>query len=381
MNSPRDAASMPADAPPEAGTATAATVLALEDAGYAADGHRIVEHANLEVRAGEVLCLLGPSGCGKTSLLRTVAGLQPLSEGRILIDGRCVAEAGGAHQPPEHRRVGLAFQEPALFPHLRVLDNVTFGLKGTSEKERRQRALHLLELFGMSEWAQAYPHTLSGGQQQRVALARALAPSPKIMLLDEPFASLDARLRDQIRDDTLHVLKRLGAATMLVTHDPEEAMFMADRIALMRNGRIVQTGTPRQLFREPREPFVVSFFGAANEWQGEVRNGWVETPVEPVAAGNLAEGTPVQVMVRPEAIQVTPLPEQPGETDSSHVLMARFLGRGSMLHICAHGSGDQEAHVHARVPGLFLPQEEQPVSLSLDHDQTFVFPLPQDPPQ
>lgn len=146
--------------------------------------------------------------------------------------------------PPEKRNVGLAFQDSALFPHLSVLENVTFGLKNLPSSQRQERALELLAQLGMADYAESYPHMLSGGQQQRVALARALAPTPKLMLLDEPFSSLDARLRDRIRDDTLHVLKKLGSATLLVTHDPEEAMFMADRIALMRDGEIVQTGTP-----------------------------------------------------------------------------------------------------------------------------------------
>lgn len=343
------------------------------------DGHVAVEHVDLEVRQGEVVCLLGPSGCGKTTLLRIVAGLEKVQQGSVTLNGKVVGQAGMRHLPPEKRNVGLAFQESALFPHLSVLENVVFGLETLPARERQRRALTLLEQLGMERHARDYPHTLSGGQQQRVALARALAPSPQLMLLDEPFSSLDARLRDQIRDDTLHVLKRVGAGALLVTHDPEEAMFMADRIALMRDGRIVQMGTPQELYCTPNDPFVVRFFGEVNELSGVVWQGRVVTPIGEVDAHGLADGTLVRVLVRPEALGVTALDEAPAahhdDEHNSHVLMARLLGRTSLVHICAHGADGDEMHMHARVPGVFLPGEGQPVSLQLDCSQVFVFPI------
>jgi iron(III) transport system ATP-binding protein len=247
-------------------------------------------------------------------------------------------------------------------------------LKHLPSGQRRARALELLAQLGMADYAETYPHMLSGGQQQRVALARALAPTPKLMLLDEPFSSLDARLRDRIRDDTLHVLKKLGSATLLVTHDPEEAMFMADRIALMRDGRIVQTGTPRELYCAPVDPFVVTFFGEVNELEGVVKGGVVQTPVGPVDASWLPEGSAAQVMIRPEALRIKER-DLPADAHShSHVVMAKLLGRTSLIHLCAHGAKGQEAHLHARVPGVFLPQEGQPIDIDLDHSQVFIFP-------
>lgn len=348
-----------------------AGALSLQGVRHAYDGHAVVHDVSLEMAPGEVVCLLGPSGCGKTTLLRIAAGLEPLQEGELFLGGERIAGPGLRHLPPEKRNVGLAFQDSALFPHLTVLDNVTFGLEGQPAKLRQQRALALLDQLGMGGYAKSYPHMLSGGQQQRVALARALAPAPQLMLLDEPFSSLDARLRDRIRDDTLHVLKKVGAATLLVTHDPEEAMFMADRIALMRDGRIVQMGTPQELYCEPKDPFVVTFFGEVNEWRGEVRNGVVQTPVGPVRAAGLAEGAAARVLIRPEALSVTSL-EAPADHGASHVIMARLLGRTSLLHICAHWP-DGEHHLHARVPGVFLPEEGQPVTLTLDPSQVFVF--------
>ncbi len=345
-------------------------VLAMHHIRHAYDRHLAVNDVSLEVRQGEIVCLLGPSGCGKTTLLRIVAGLEVLQHGRVALNGHAL---GRSHVPPEKRNVGLAFQDSALFPHLSVLENVAFGLESLPSTQRRQRAMALLDQLGMGGYAASYPHTLSGGQQQRVALARALAPAPQLMLLDEPFSSLDARLRDRIRDDTLHVLKRVGAGALLVTHDPEEAMFMADRIALMRDGHIVQMGTPQELYCTPNDPFVVTFFGEVNELAGEVRGGRVRTPVGTVEAGGLAEGEWARVLIRPEALRVAVLDEPPGSRHS-HVLMAKLLGRTSLLHICVHDEQGREFHLHARVPGVFLPEEGRPVVVRLDPSQVFVFP-------
>ena len=219
-------------------------ILGLEGVGHSYDGVlEVVSGFSLGVGAGEIVCLLGPSGCGKSTVLRLAAGLETLQRGRIQLRGETVADGeSGVGQPPERRNVGLVFQDFALFPHLTVARNVAFGLADLPEHQRGQRALEALAQVGMAAYAGSYPHALSGGQQQRVALARALAPRPSVMLLDEPFSGLDARLREQIRDDTLRVLKRSGAATLLVTHDPEEAMFMADRIYLMQAGKLIQSG-------------------------------------------------------------------------------------------------------------------------------------------
>lgn len=338
------------------------------------DQHTAVSDVSLTIDAGEVVCLLGPSGCGKTTLLRVAAGLQAPSQGRVFLGNELVAEPGSIHRPPEQRNVGLAFQESALFPHLTILENVSFGLQSLPKRERQSRAMHLLDRLGLGGHARVYPHTLSGGQQQRAALARALAPSPRVMLLDEPFSSLDARLRDQIRDDTLHVLKEMGTATLLVTHDPEEAMFMADRIALMREGRVIQAGAPTDLYCRPVDPFVVNFFGRVNECTGVVKDGSVATPVGHLSADGFTEGSRVTVMIRPEAVRVSLLDARDSQPGTSHVVMSKLLGSSSLLHICAHGAEGQEMHLHARVPGVFLPSPGQAVALSLDRSKVFLFP-------
>lgn len=339
-----------------------------------------VDDVSLTIAAGEIVCLCGPSGCGKSSLLRIAAGLEPLQAGAVRVGGRLVADGRGA-VPPERRGVGLVFQDYALFPHLSVLDNVRFGLSDLPAGAQKGRALEALGQVGMAGHAAAFPHQLSGGQQQRVALARALAPNPAVLLLDEPFSGLDARLREQVRDETLHVLKRNGAATMLVTHDPEEAMFLADRIALMRAGRIVQIGSPMELYTRPADAYAAGFFGEVNRLGGVVRGGAVETPVGAVPAAG-PDGTSVEVLIRPEALTLSVGPAAGGPAGgpeggvvAARVTAARLLGRSSLIRLDVQDGKGGAVHLQARVPGPFLPPEESQVSVGLDRSQVFVFPV------
>lgn len=276
-----------------------------------------VDRLSLEIGDGEIVCLLGPSGCGKTTSLRLAAGLEDLQSGSIEINGELTAEPGRAI-PPEKRRIGMVFQDYALFPHLTVAGNVGFGLVDAPEKVRSERVRATLQRVGLSDRADAFPHQLSGGEQQRVALARALAPEPGLMLMDEPFANLDVTLRNAVRDDTLDLLKSVGASVLLVTHDPEEAMRMADRIAVMQNGRLVQCGTPEDVYLRPVNAFMASFFGPVNQFEADVRDGLAVTPFG-LQNSSLRDG-PVHGIVRPEAIQIA---EQPGD---SHVEDVRLIG-------------------------------------------------------
>jgi iron(III) transport system ATP-binding protein len=358
----------------------AARGLAIKGVSHAFDDVRVVDDVHLTVAPGELVCLVGPSGCGKTTLLRIAAGLAELQSGAITIDDVIAAEPGRA-LPPEARGVGLVFQDYALFPHLDVAGNVGFGLKGTPAAERDTRIDMVLDQVNMTEYRRAWPHQLSGGQQQRVALARALAPRPHVMLLDEPFSGLDTQLRAQIRDDTLHVLKHSGVATLMVTHDPEEAMFMADRIVVMNRGHVEQDGRPTEIYGTPSTAFVARFFGEVNELRGLVRNRAVTTPFGAVAANGYAEGATVQVVIRPEGLKLDSAAAQGAGPAACYakVLASRLLGRSSWVHLdigghSGHGSGDPaHAHFHARVPGSFLPSEGELLAVRLDPGQAFVF--------
>jgi iron(III) transport system ATP-binding protein len=348
--------------------------LRLEQVSHAFGEVVAVDDLTLSIAHGELVCLLGPSGCGKTTVLRIAAGLEALQEGRVLMDDQPVADDKVA-VPPEQRAVGLVFQDYALFPHLSVTDNVAFGLRGLSVQDRRNRSLEVLRQVGMAGSAEVFPHTLSGGQQQRVALARALSPAPRVMLLDEPFSGLDSRLRNMIRDETLHLLKESGAATLMVTHDPEEAMFMADRVALMCEGRIAQMGRPTDLYFAPESAFVASFFGEINQLEGVVQGGRVPTPFGEVAAPQHAEGTAVEILIRPEALRLQPLgAEGAAEVGTARVMASRMLGRSSLVHLSVNGIEGHDLHLHARIPGRFLPAEDELLAVHLDRSQAFVFP-------
>ncbi|HZA50241.1 MAG TPA: ABC transporter ATP-binding protein, partial [Myxococcaceae bacterium] len=313
------------------------------------------------------------SGCGKSTLLRLIAGLEPPQRGRILLGGEPMS-APGVQVPPEARNVGLVFQDFALFPHLSVLDNVAFGVRAPAG-ERRARALELLELMGMSEYAEAFPHTLSGGQQQRIAVARALAPGPRLMLLDEPFSGLDARMRERVRDDTFHVIKRTHVATVMVTHDPEEAMFMGDRIALMNEGRIVQLGSPAELYAAPASAFAASFLGEVNRVDAVVTGGLARTPLGDFPARQHEEGARVQVLIRPESVMIHP----GGGGLPARVLAAHMLGRSSLIHLSADVPGGS-LHLHARVASGVLPEEGEVLHVSVDPRRSFVFPAESERP-
>ncbi len=351
------------------------STLELHDVSHAYDKVKAVDRVSIHVNEGEVVCLLGPSGCGKSTVLRLAAGLETLQQGRISMRGATMA-GGVAHQtvPPEHRGVGLVFQDFALFPHLSVARNVGFGLTELAAEAREKRIADVLDQVDMSDYAQAFPHTLSGGQQQRIALARALAPHPSVLLLDEPFSGLDARLREQIRDETLHVLKRSKAATMMVTHDPEEAMFMADRIYLMQSGRVVQSGSPDVLYHRPVTPFVARFFSNTNELMGRVCGGAVMTPFGNLPAPGISEGEEAQILVRPESLQWV-LPGNLSQfTASGQVEQVRFLGGSKLLVVRLESGSGLEVSVQVRHVGRRLPETGSRIVLQVDPTDALIFP-------
>jgi iron(III) transport system ATP-binding protein len=259
-----------------------------------------VDETSFCVDRGEVVAVLGPSGCGKTTLLRLVAGFEQPDAGAVEIDGRAVA-GGGAWVPPEQRRIGMVFQDYALFPHLTVAENVGFGLP---RRLRATRVPELLDIVGLQGLGRRYPHELSGGQQQRVAVARALAPSPEVVLLDEPWSNVDPFLRESLRTEVTQIIRPLGVTVVLVTHDREEAFSLADRIALMRDGTIVQEGTSEELYFSPVSRWAAEFVGAGNVLTGRVVQGLVETALGAFPANGASVNGSARVLVRPELLEL-----------------------------------------------------------------------------
>ncbi len=336
-----------------------------------------VQDVSLTVAGGQVMCLLGPSGCGKSTTLRMIAGVETPDTGAIVIDGQAVVDAK-INLPPEARGAGLMFQDFALFPHLTVAGNVGFGLK-RGDSGRGARVGELLEKVGLSGFGRKYPHQLSGGEAQRVALARALAPRPRLMLMDEPFSGLDNRLRDGIRDATLQILKDEGAAVLLVTHEPDEAMRMGDEIALMRAGRIVQRGAPYNVYNAPADRAAAAFFSDINVISGISRGALTDTPFGAFLTPGHADGAKVDIVIRPQHLKIDfdragrgPNPTvQDGTAARGFVLRARFLGRESLVEF-AMDFGN--ARLTASVPGVFLPQKGTALWLMIRRDRCHVFP-------
>jgi iron(III) transport system ATP-binding protein len=348
--------------------------LVLQDLDHAYERVRAVDGVSLSVKAGEVVCLVGPSGCGKSTVLRIAAGLEPLQSGRVLMRGAVVGDPGaGVRVPPERRHVGLVFQDFALFPHLTVGGNVAFGLSQLPPAQRGARVREVLRQVEMETYLDAYPHVLSGGQQQRIALARALAPEPSVLLLDEPFSGLDERLREQVRDDTLRLLRCNGTAALLVTHDPEEALFMADRIYLMRDGRIVQSGPPQELYYRPVDLFAASFFSRVNEIRGVVRNGHMESPIGRLCAPGRAEGARVVATFRPEAAGLLPARDVATDGLIVEVQDTHFLGTGWVVHVLAKDVDGQDVKLSVRVHGR-PPKAGERVALRVPADAIVMFP-------
>lgn len=281
------------------------TVLELRSVTCAYEPQRpAIDAISLTAAQGDILCLLGPSGCGKTTTLRAIAGFEHVASGEIRLNGRVVSSPAH-HVPSEERRVGMVFQDYALFPHLCVADNITFGLHRWPAAARRERLRIMLDLVGLKSLEHRYPHELSGGQRQRVALARALAPNPVILLLDEPFSNLDPDMTVKMREELLQLLRETHTTTVLVTHDHDEAFAMADQVAVLHAGRLVQCDAPETLYHLPNCPFVAEFVGHADFIPGIIENGKVVTEIgEFPHPGRYQGGPHVLVMVRPDDIRL-----------------------------------------------------------------------------
>jgi iron(III) transport system ATP-binding protein len=352
---------------PGTASATIAAGLVFENISHDYDGVSSVRDMTLSIAPGEILCLLGHSGCGKTTLMRIAAGVERQSQGRVLINGSQVA-GENIFLPPEKRGVGLMFQDYALFPHMSILANVMFGLTNMSKSEAQSAAMGALGRVGLTDYTADYPHALSGGEQQRVALARALVPRPGILLMDEPFSGLDKRLRDNVRDETLAVIRETRATCIIVTHDPEEAMRMGDKIALMRQGRLVQHGSAADLYNQPADLFAARFFSELNQLEGRANSGGVETALGLLPADGLETGAAVDVCVRPQGVILG----RPGLYGvPGRIRAKRFVGEVELLTIVVDGMTNLlQARVRAGTPW----EQGMDVSVTTDPKDVLVFP-------
>ncbi|MCB1516856.1 MAG: ABC transporter ATP-binding protein [Hyphomicrobiaceae bacterium] len=343
-----------------------ASALKFADVTVQLDGHTILDKLTFDLRPGEVVCLLGESGSGKSTVLRVAAGLQSISSGEVRVND-VLMSAQNVHVPPQKRGVGLMFQDFALFPHMTLLQNTMFGLSDLPKKDAMQRATAALKRVGLDHRCDDYPHTLSGGQQQRLALARSIAPRPGILMLDEPFSSLDARLRETVRTEALAILRETRATTLIVTHDPEEAMVLADRIALLRNGKIIQIDDGARLYESPVDLGAARFLSPLAEISAIVQSGKAQTPLGTVEAPGRSDGAEVIVAIRPTgALTLGKI----GEGVPGRVVAKRKALGTDLLEVAVAGI---DAPIHIRRASDPALTRGLDVSLRLNPEHVLVF--------
>ena len=344
----------------------------IKNLSHTINNHNILKNINLELEKDKIACILGPSGCGKTTLLKLIAGLEKIKLGEISLNN-IVVSSPKKHLATEKRRIGFLFQDYALFPHLTVRENLNFAIY--DKKIITHDIDEIIEIIKLPNFLQKYPHELSGGEQQRVALARAIISQPDLLLLDEPFSSLDLNLREEIRDDTLHLLQKSNVTVLIVTHDPFEAMFISNTIYIMKkNGKIIQSGTPKDLYNKPIDSYVAGFFGETNKFKGIVKNSQVETPIGIIQTSSDLENKQVETHVRPQAIKLQQ-EQTPVNGIKGTVMASRLMGSFSFVHISVLDKNNKIIHVHSHMPPSFIPNQSSAVGIEVDLNQTFIFPI------
>ena len=345
------------------------------------NNQKILNDFSMKLESGEVVSLLGPSGCGKTTLLKLASGIEKLQNGEIKLNNEIVSSPN-IHLNSEKRDVGYVFQDCALFPHLTILQNIFFGMNPIEIERQKNKIQSLMKEINISSLSEKYPHELSGGQQQQVALVRAMASDPKIIFLDEPYSNLDSRLKEKIRDQMLHILREHNISALLVTHDPEEAMFMSDKIGILNNGSIEQFGSPIDLYLRPKSAFIAEFFGEINVFEGIVEDGSVNTVLGTFKCSNKFNKKKVKIVIRNEAINVFAenklnlkkykQPEFVTSPYFGHVMEVRLLAGSTLVHLSLKVN-QSNFHIHAKIPGLNFFNTNEKVFVSSDPSQIFVF--------
>ena len=326
---------------------------------------------NFSIENNSIVSVLGPSGCGKTTLIRLIAGLEQIQKGQIFIEESLVANKS-LNVPPENRPISYVFQDFALFPHMTVLENISFAAGSKSNK--KQLIDQVIHLAKVKNFLEKYPHSLSGGEQQRVALARSIAVQPKLLLLDEPFSDLDINLKREIIDDTLHLINSLESSAIVVTHNAEEAMFLSNAILVMEKGKLIQIGTPHDIYFKPSNLYVASLFGETNVFKSKVEDNTCLTPLGRIKTSNLSNNQDVDIVIRPEAIKLN-LEKSPLLNPNSGVVVdSKFLGNSAIIHMTVNDEKNNKHHIHSKVMGNFLPPPASSVSVTLDEDHVFIFP-------
>ncbi len=325
---------------------------------------KILDQVSLSLETGKITTILGPSGCGKTTLLRAIAGIEPIYQGEIRAKNTILSKKG-VLIPTEKRNIGFVFQNYALFPHMTISENIIFALQHIPWKKRKEEALKRLELAELSRYKTAYPHMLSGGEQQRVALTRCLAKQPDIILLDEPFSSLDGHLKDKIRENTLNQLQQHHSTALMVTHDPVEALSISDKICLMVNGKIIQTGTPDEVYLNPASPIAARLTGEINIWSGYAENGFIKTPFGTLEVSPSLDNKKLVVLTRPEAILFG---EHAPHTNTAQAVITdkKLMGSRLELTVKSKEKGYEDILWHAHTALINAPQKGEIIPVSLD---------------
>ena len=345
--------------------------LRINNLSHKINNNNILQNISLEIEDDKIACILGPSGCGKTTLLKLIAGLENIQEGKIYIKDNLVSSTN-KQVKTEERNIGFLFQDFALFPHLTVEQNLQFAIKnnGNSINDIKE----VVQLIKLPFALKKYPHELSGGEQQRVALARAIISRPDLLLLDEPFSNLDLSLKEEIRDDTLHLLQKFNTSVMIVTHDPFEAMFISNKIYILEeNGTIVQSGSPNDLYNNPISPYVTSFFGETNKFLGIVNNSQVKTSIGTIPIKDIPDTKNVEIHVRPQAIRLTQ-EKTPVNGIKGTVMASKLMGSYSFIHLSVLDKNNNVIHVHSHMPPNFNPKQSTAVGIEIDTEKIFIFP-------